>query len=135
MFILVAKVSFGQTKQDSVISFSQDSVLNEFIVKWIGKPYKLGGKTENGIDCSQFNKRLYKDVYGLNLENVCYRQWNQTQRIKIVDLKIENKSLDNYKYNTESKLKASENIISNLKQEITNMRLIIEELKKQNPID
>jgi cell wall-associated NlpC family hydrolase len=88
MFILVAKVSFGQTKQDSVISFSQDSVLNEFIVKWIGKPYKLGGKTENGIDCSQFNKRLYKDVYGLNLENVCYRQWNQTQRIKIVDLKI-----------------------------------------------
>ena len=54
---------------------------------------------------------------------------------QIVDLKIENKSLDNYKYNTESKLKASENIISNLKQEITNMRLIIEELKKQNPID
>ena len=88
MFILVAKVSFGQNKQDSVITFSQDSVLNEFIVKWIGKPYKLGGKTENGIDCSQFNKRLYKDVYGLNLENVCYRQWNQTQRIKIVDLKI-----------------------------------------------
>jgi cell wall-associated NlpC family hydrolase len=88
MFILVAKVSLGQTKQDSVISFSQDSVLNEFIVKWIGKPYKLGGRTENGIDCSQFNKRLYKDVYGLNLENVCYKQWNQTQRIKIVDLKI-----------------------------------------------
>ena len=54
---------------------------------------------------------------------------------QIVDLKIENKSLDNYKYNTESKLKASENIISNLKQEITNMRLVIEELKKQNPID
>lgn len=54
---------------------------------------------------------------------------------QIVDLRIENKSLDNYKYNTESKLKASENIISNLKQEITNMRLVIEELKKQNPID
>ena len=88
MFILVAKVSFGQVKQDSVIRFTQDSILNEFVVKWIGKPYKLGGTSEKGIDCSQFNKRLYKDVYGLNLENVCYKQWNQTQRIKIVDLQV-----------------------------------------------
>ena len=88
MFILVAKVSFGQVKQDSVIRFTQDSILNEFVVKWMGKPYKLGGTTERGIDCSQFNKRLYKDVYGLNLENVCYKQWNQTQRIKIVDLQV-----------------------------------------------
>jgi hypothetical protein len=49
---------------------------------------------------------------------------------QIVDLRIENKSLDNYKYNTESKLKASENIISNLKLEITNMRLMLDELQK-----
>ena len=50
---------------------------------------------------------------------------------QIVDLKIENKSLDNYKYNSENKLKASENIISNLKQEITNLRLVLEELQKE----
>lgn len=78
----------AQVKKDSVITFTSDSVLNDFVIKWIGKPYKLGGKTEKGIDCSQFNKRLYKDVYGLNLENVCYKQWNQTQRIKISDLQI-----------------------------------------------
>lgn len=50
---------------------------------------------------------------------------------QIVDLRIKNKSLDSYKYNAENKLKASENIISNLKQEITNMRLVIEELQKE----
>jgi hypothetical protein len=50
---------------------------------------------------------------------------------EIVDLKIENKSLDNYKYNAEAKIKASENIISNLRLEITNMRLIMEESQKQ----
>lgn len=50
---------------------------------------------------------------------------------QIIDLKIENKSLENYKYNNESKLKASENIISNLKLEITNMRLILDELQKE----
>jgi len=50
---------------------------------------------------------------------------------RIIDLEIENKSLENYKYNNESKLKASENIISNLKQEITNMRITLEELQKE----
>jgi len=35
-----------------------DTILNNFMIHWIGKPYKLGGKTEKGIDCSQFNKRL-----------------------------------------------------------------------------
>ena len=50
---------------------------------------------------------------------------------EIVDLKIENKSLDRYKFSSEGKLKASENIISNLKLEITNMRLILEELQKE----
>ncbi len=65
-----------------------DTILNKFMLHWIGKPYKLGGKTEKGIDCSQFNKRLYKDVYNKDLENVAYKQWNQTQRVKKDSLEI-----------------------------------------------
>ncbi len=68
--------------------FTEDTTLNKFILKWLGKPYKLGGKTEKGIDCSQFNKRLYQDVYNLTLENVCYKQWNQTGRIKKDSLQV-----------------------------------------------
>jgi lipoprotein Spr len=68
--------------------FTEDSVLNSFILKWLGKPYKLGGKTEKGIDCSQFTKRLYKDVYSKELENVAYKQWNQTIRIKRDSLQV-----------------------------------------------
>ena len=68
--------------------FTEDSVLNSFILKWLGKPYKLGGKTEMGIDCSQFNKRLYLDVYKIELQNVCYKQWEQTNRIKRDSLQI-----------------------------------------------
>jgi hypothetical protein len=49
-----------------------DTVLNNFMLHWIGKPYKLGGKTEKGIDCSQFNKRLYKDVYSKDINNSIY---------------------------------------------------------------
>lgn len=61
---------------------TSDTILNNFMLHWIGKPYKLGGSTERGIDCSQFNKRLYKDVYKKDLGNVAYKQWEQTERIK-----------------------------------------------------
>ena len=50
---------------------------------------------------------------------------------EIVDLKIDNKQLVKWKYDAEGKIKASENIISNLRLEITNMRLIMEESQKE----
>ena len=82
----------AQTKQlpavDSFPIVTSDTVLNNFVYHWLGKPYKLGGKTEKGIDCSQFNKRLYKDVYNKDLENVAYKQYNQTQRIKKDSLQL-----------------------------------------------
>ena len=65
-----------------------DTLLNKFMLHWIGKPYKLGGSTERGIDCSQFNKRLYKDVYNKQLGNVAYKQWEQTERLKKDSLQI-----------------------------------------------
>jgi lipoprotein Spr len=55
--------------------------LGNFINNWLGVKYKLGGSTKKGIDCSQFNKRLYKDVYGLDLKDVCYQQWYQITRV------------------------------------------------------
>lgn len=62
-------------------NYSNDIKLNNFIQNWIGVKYKLGGKTKNGIDCSQFNKRLYQDVYNIELGNVCYEQWKNSKRI------------------------------------------------------
>ncbi len=83
----ITKFSFSQDLVE-VPPFTKDSTLNSFILHWIGKPYKLGGSTEAGIDCSQFNKRLYQDVYEIKLEGVCYKQWNQTIRIKKDSLEI-----------------------------------------------
>lgn len=93
VFISVAGISFGQVKKqlpalDSLPYLTADTTLNNFMLHWIGKPYRLGGTTERGIDCSQFNKRLYNDVYKLQLDNVCYKQWNQTQRIKRDSLEV-----------------------------------------------
>lgn len=76
---------------DVVAQFHKDTsvgLLSKFITNWIGKPYKYGGKTEKGIDCSQFNKRLYKDVYGQELDNTCAKQWTQTTRVQKDSLEI-----------------------------------------------
>jgi lipoprotein Spr len=88
--LLLPTTSIAQVPLDKFDAgiFTEDSTLNSFILKWLGKPYKLGGKTEKGIDCSQFTKRLYKDVYGKELQNVAYKQWNQTKRIKRDSLQV-----------------------------------------------
>jgi len=93
LFWLLCYSCTAQTKKqlyvlDSVPVLTSDTTLNNFIYHWIGKPYKMGGKTERGIDCSQFNKRLYADVYKLQLENVCRKQWEQTERVKIDSLQV-----------------------------------------------
>jgi len=93
LVVTLPTLVYSQTKKelamlDSIPVLTPDTTLNSFIYHWLGKPYKLGGKTERGIDCSQFNKKLYADVYKLNLENVCYRQWDQTERVKMDNLQI-----------------------------------------------
>lgn len=76
ILILVTNISFGQTTLDS------------FINEWKGTPYRLGGRSKSGIDCSQFTKRLYKDVYDKQLDDVAWKQWNQTKRITKDSLEI-----------------------------------------------
>jgi len=65
-----------------------DTTLNNFMIHWLRKPYKFGGNSEKGIDCSQFNKRLYKDVYNKELTGTAEEQWFQTLRIKRDSLQV-----------------------------------------------
>lgn len=55
--------------------------LSSFVMSWYGVRYKLGGSTKRGIDCSQFTKKLYWEVYGRRLGDNCAEQWKQTNRI------------------------------------------------------
>jgi lipoprotein Spr len=93
LVVVLPILAHSQTKKelaklDSIPFVTLDTTLNNFVYHWLGKPYKLGGKTERGIDCSQFNKRLAKDVYKIEIENVCYRQWDSTQRVSKDSLAI-----------------------------------------------
>ena len=44
------------------------SSLYDEINGWLGIPYKYGGNTKNGVDCSGFVCQIYKSVYHINLE-------------------------------------------------------------------
>jgi murein DD-endopeptidase / murein LD-carboxypeptidase len=93
VLVLVSMTTYSLTKKqlgyfDTIPKYTTDSTLNSFIIHWMGKPYKLGGTTEKGIDCSQFNKRLANDVFNKSMENTCATQWKTTTRIKKDSLQI-----------------------------------------------
>ena len=70
VMLLITMSCVGQTKE-----------LSTFVNEWMGVRYRLGGSTKKGIDCSQFTKKLYSEVYDIKLGNNCQQQWNQTKRV------------------------------------------------------
>jgi lipoprotein Spr len=70
IMLMITMSCAGQTKE-----------LSTFVNEWMGVRYRLGGSTKKGIDCSQFTKKLYGEVYGIKLGNNCQQQWNQTKRV------------------------------------------------------
>ena len=51
----------------SLLGVSEKEITNtklySFIDSWYGAPYKYGGKTKSGIDCSNFTSALYKEAF------------------------------------------------------------------------
>jgi len=45
-----------------------NSPIYKFIVEWYGVPYKYGGNSKEGVDCSGFVNVLYQSVYSKILE-------------------------------------------------------------------
>jgi murein DD-endopeptidase / murein LD-carboxypeptidase len=43
--------------------------LYQFVYDWLGTPYRLGGDTEKGIDCSGFAYQLYDKVFNTVIGN------------------------------------------------------------------
>ncbi|MHA4893611.1 C40 family peptidase [Pedobacter sp. PWIIR3] len=41
--------------------------LYKFIYEWIGTPYRFGGNTKKGIDCSAFTKAIYDKVFNTTI--------------------------------------------------------------------
>lgn len=53
-----------------------DTALANFIEDWMDVPYRLGGLTKNGIDCSAFTRTLYATVYNVQLLRTAFEQFS-----------------------------------------------------------
>ena len=47
------------------------------IIKYLDTPYKYGGSSLDGIDCSAFTQNIYKSVLSINLERSARLQYKQ----------------------------------------------------------
>ena len=51
------------------------------VIKYLNTPYKYGGTTKDGIDCSAFTQILYRDVFNINLERSARLQYTQGSEV------------------------------------------------------
>ncbi len=68
----------------SIRTASDDGALFDALLPWMGTPYKYGGSTKSGVDCSAFVGAIYRSRYKVNL----HRTANDIQKdVEFVDKK------------------------------------------------
>jgi len=86
-----AELSVIQVKYAVLLNTPAEEVKStkmfEFIDDWYGTPYRLGGTTKKGVDCSAFSQFLFASVYGLNIPRTAREQYKLTDRISRTQLK------------------------------------------------
>ena len=84
-------LSFLQIKYAVLLNTPAEQVKNtkmfEFIDEWYGTPYRLGGTTKKGIDCSAFTQFLFTSVYSVSIPRTAKEQYSLTSRISRTELK------------------------------------------------
>ncbi|MCW3464705.1 C40 family peptidase [Chitinophaga nivalis] len=79
-----------QFKYAQLLDVPVEDVLNhqlyKFIEEWWGTPYRLGGKSRDGIDCSGFVAMLANTVFQLSLTGNSVQLYNQVRRLSTRDL-------------------------------------------------
>lgn len=70
------------------LSGKENKKLIKIVAQWKGTPYKYGGTTKSGTDCSGFVSSVYKEVYGKKLHRTSRDMYkNDVKRISKNNLK------------------------------------------------
>lgn len=55
--------------------------------EWRNTPYRLGGTSKKGIDCSAFTQMVYREVYGVELPRMTVDQAQEGRKVSKSELK------------------------------------------------
>jgi cell wall-associated NlpC family hydrolase len=86
----IENVSSLQLKYSVLLNTEVEQVQNiplyQNIDNWYGTPYKLGGSTKNGIDCSAFVQTIFVSAFGISLPRTAREQYEVTRHISRTEL-------------------------------------------------
>lgn len=75
----------------TVIGLSQQKIaektVDSLIKPWIGKPYRYGGTTKSGIDCSAFTQKIWMGL-GILIPRTAKSQYRAAVKVDSCDLQI-----------------------------------------------
>ena len=86
LFVLLIAFCSVESKSQSQFSDSTTS-LYRFIKEWWNVPYRWGGMTKRGVDCSAFTKIMYKKLHNKDLPRTSGEQYNFVKKISREDLR------------------------------------------------
>ncbi len=66
----------NNSDNNALVSTKRDLMLME-IIRYLNTPYKYGGNSLNGIDCSAFTQSVYKNSWLLNINRSARDQFQQ----------------------------------------------------------
>jgi cell wall-associated NlpC family hydrolase len=82
-----ASATLTPDTNDESVAYSDTKVLLRAAERdWRGTPYRYGGTTRKGIDCSAFVQAVYDDVFGLELPRATAAQVEEGEEIDRRDL-------------------------------------------------
>jgi len=92
LFLIILLASCQSTakyraiKKSREAGFSQNRSgsgdLEAVINSWVGVPYKYGGMSKRGVDCSGFTSVIYQDLYGIKLPRSAREQYINGTKIR-----------------------------------------------------
>lgn len=61
-------------RMDVEVERLANDALYSFIENWWGTPYRFGGSTQRGVDCSSFTQTLLSAIYDVNVPRTAHEQ-------------------------------------------------------------
>jgi cell wall-associated NlpC family hydrolase len=79
------------SQYEKVLGISLPNTVNldfiKFISSWVGTPYKYGGNTTEGTDCSGFVNATYKSVFNKTISRSSFQLYQEAKPIQERDLR------------------------------------------------
>ncbi|MCK9210590.1 MAG: NlpC/P60 family protein [Ignavibacteriaceae bacterium] len=78
---ILKKFTLNENAIDNDFGTSKEKMLME-IIRWLNTPYKYGGNTRHGIDCSAFTQTVFKNSLNVSLLRSAREQFTQGEDVE-----------------------------------------------------